>query len=69
MTICDKKNCPSVKKNNIISIVIIEKIILCLKIIKLNKLFIGTDFIKHIFKVYEKGKDYSCQNLDIDTNF
>ena len=69
MTICDKKNCPSVKKNNIISIVIKEKIILCLKIIKLNKLFIGTDFIKHIFKVYEKGKDYSCQNLDIDNNF
>ena len=42
---------------------------LCLKIIELNKLFIGTDLIKYIFKLYEKRKDYSCQNLDTDNNF
>ena len=57
MTICDKK------------IVIKETMFLCLKIVDLNKLCIDTDLIKLIFKVYEKGEDYSCQNLDIDNNF
>ena len=57
MTICDKE------------IVIKKTMFLCLKIDDSNKLCIDTDLIKLIFKVYEKGKDYSCQNLDIDNNF
>ena len=63
ITICDKKDCPSVKKHNIISIVVRETMFLCLKIVELNKLCIDTDFIKHVFKVYKKGRDYSCRNL------
>ena len=64
VTICDKKNCYSVKKNKITYVVML----LCLDIVESNKSCIDTSFIKHIFEVHKKDVDYSSQNIDIDNN-
>lgn len=69
MTICDQKNCTSVKKNNIISIAIKETMFLCLNIVELKKSCIDTSIDTSIFfEVYKEGVDYSSQDLNIGNN-